>query len=174
MRCGERGSRTIWTTTSTTTVLLSLGTSSSSSSSFRTLHGLLQRSRKGRGRKGKEGRKEARRRRRLSSSSACVSVCAQFGRHLETRSQILYFLADIYVAKKGYLLGKLKVQKSTAFFGFSFPKKAPNKIRRKKLNKITDPKKSTGSLSFFITGLGPGVYFNVIFILVWDLVYILR
>jgi hypothetical protein len=29
-------------------------------------------------------------------------------------------------------------------------------------------------LSFFITGLGPGVYFNVIFILVWDLVYILR
>ncbi len=102
MRCGERGSRTIWTTSTTTTVLLSLGTSSSSS--FRTLHGLLQRSRKER--KGKEGRKRVWRRRRLSSSSACVSVCAQFGRHLETRSQrqqrpsLIFSRCYIYSQKK--------------------------------------------------------------------------
>jgi hypothetical protein len=139
MRCGERGSRTIWTTTSTTTVLLSLGTTSSSS--FRTLHGLLQWSRKER--KGKEARKRARRRRRPSSSSACVSVCAQFGRHLKTRSQRqqrpglifsrLYIYIYIYIySQKGYLLCKLKVLKSSAFSDFLSQKKS-KKISPKKI-----------------------------------------
>jgi hypothetical protein len=160
MRCGERGSRTIWTTT--TKVLLSLGTSSSSSS-FRTLHGLLQRSRKGR--KGKEGRKRARRRRRrLSNSSACVSVCAQFGRHLETRSQVYIFsLIYIYIySQKGYLLCKLKVLKPSAFSDFLSQKKSPKNISPKKIKiKSLTPRKAPGPCKFFITGLGPGVYFKV-------------
>jgi len=63
----------------------------------------------GAGRKGKErkeGRKRVWRRRRLSSSSACVSVCAQFGRHLETRSQrqqrpsLIFSRCYIYSQKK--------------------------------------------------------------------------
>jgi hypothetical protein len=105
----------------------------------------------GAGRKGKERKrsKEA----RLTSSSTlellrlCVCVRAIWA---ASRNEIpktgLIFSRLLYTySQKGYLLCKLKVLKSSAFWDFLCKKKSKNNFAKKKLNKITDPKKSTGT-----------------------------
>jgi hypothetical protein len=94
----------------------------------------------GAGRKGKE-RKEGSARDVVVDSRApplVCPVCAQFGRHLKTRSQrqqrpgLIFSRLYIYIySQKGYLLCKLKVLKSSAFWDFLSKKRSKKHFAKK-------------------------------------------